>query len=359
MQHPTQLTAFVAAGLSALILAACGGGNTERNVTEVVVFGDSLSDVGTYNPTTLDLDASNDRPDGLKFTVNPGAVWTEVVAGAYGISLRPNKQVNFGSPVAISSPVTVPANGKIITIGGSVYAQGGARLSVDGANGGLVPANASIPWPTQQATALSITTQVSTYLGTRTKFTDNQLVLMQGGANDFFAFLGGVAAGQIAPTPANVGATVTTVATAMVTQVKTVVASGATKVMYANLPDLGSTPQFAGTPLQALATQMTDAYNAAVASALSGTPVVVFDLNTVFKDVMANPSSFGLTNVTGTACKADATGAVQSLTCSAATVVAAGAQNAYLFADKVHPTPAGHKLWGDRAAALALSKFPL
>jgi phospholipase/lecithinase/hemolysin len=38
--------------------------------------------------------------------------------------------------------------------------------------------------------------------------------------------------------------------------------------------------------------------------------------------------------------------------------VAPGADRSYVFADGVHPTPAGHKLWGDGATAAALSHFP-
>ncbi len=351
-----KIATLVAASFVAALVAACGGGgDTERHVTEVVSFGDSLSDVGTYNPTTLDLDATNDRPDGLKFTVNPGAVWTEIVASNYSLSLRPNKQVNFGSPVAFTSGgISVPANGVIRDIGGTSYAQGGARIATDLTTGGIVAASQTIPWPTQQATALSIKTQIDNYLAARGSFNANQVVLIQGGANDFFAFLGGVAQQLI--DPATAPAVIQANVTAMITQINRLQAAGATKILYANMPDLGSTPQFRTTALAGLATTLTVNYNAAVAAAMPA-GVVTYDLKALFDQVIANPASYGLTNVTDIACD-PVKSPSGSLTCSSATLVAVGAERLYVFADGVHPTPAGHKLWGDAAAATALANFP-
>ena len=348
------MAAFVAASFVAVLLAACGGGgNTDRNITEVVSFGDSLSDVGTYNPTTLDLDPTNDRPDGLKFTVNPAPIWSEIVAANYSFSLRPNKQVNFGSPVAFTTNgVSVPANGVIKDIGGTSYAQGGARIATDLTTGGIVAASQSIPWPTQQATALSIKTQIDNYLAARGSFNPHQVVLIQGGANDFFAFLGGVANSTI--DPATAPAVISANVTAMITQINRLVAAGATKIVYANLPDLGATPQFRTTALAGLATTLSVQYNAAVAAAMPA-GVVTYDVKGLFDKVIASPATYGLSNVTGMAC--DPAKASSSLVCSQSTLIAAGADRSYVFADGVHPTPAGHKLWGDAAAATALAHF--
>ena len=173
-----------------------------------------------------------------------------------------------------------------------------------------------------------------------------------GGANDFFAFLSGVAGSTI--DPATAPAVISANVTAMITQINRLTAAGATKIVYANLPDLGSTPQFRSTPLAGLATTLTVQYNAAVAAAMPA-GVVIYDLKALFDGVIANPAAYGLSNVTGMAC--DPAKASSSLVCSQTTLIAAGADRSYVFADGVHPTPAGHKLWGDAAAATALAHF--
>ena len=73
------------------VLSACGGhgsnsgnGNTATSAggvnLQIVSFGDSLSDVGTYAPIASVL-------GGGRFTTNPGQVWTQDVAQYYGDTL--------------------------------------------------------------------------------------------------------------------------------------------------------------------------------------------------------------------------------------------------------------------------------
>jgi phospholipase/lecithinase/hemolysin len=111
------------AGAAFAMLAACGGGggggssNTSSANTstptggvnlQVVSFGDSLSDVGTYAPV---ITASF---GGGRFTTNPGEVWTQKVAEYYGGTLSAAYLGGFGQPLAAST--------------GLGYAQGGARV---------------------------------------------------------------------------------------------------------------------------------------------------------------------------------------------------------------------------------------
>ena len=106
--------------VSAVLLAACGGGDpdvpgsgapagapTDKGTfTAIVSFGDSLSDVGTYAPATSL--AGNGTPPffGGKFTTNEtsngvpdanplGKVWVEDVAADLGILVTP-AEVGFG-----------------------------------------------------------------------------------------------------------------------------------------------------------------------------------------------------------------------------------------------------------------------
>ena len=320
---------------------------SSQSLTQVVAFGDSLSDAGTYNPTTADANPDNDIPSGLTFSTKPGMTWAAYVAISFGHTLTPNQQVNFG---------IVGNGGEVLELGGLSYAEGGARIEMDAPNGGVVMQ--TIPnvgtVPVQLATSRSINTQIDDYLAEHGNAFDEQtLVLIQGGANDFFAFLGAVAAN---PALANTApAVISAAATAMVNQVGRLNAAGATRIIYSNLPDLGITPQFRTTPLAGLATQLSLAYNAAVANALNGLGVDVFDTATLIQQVAASPSTYGFTNATTPACNSFTTpgnpATLSALICFPTTLVAPGADLTYVFADGVHPTAGAHALWGDQVIA--------
>ena len=109
--------------VSALLLAACGGGDpdvpgsgspsgaptTKGAFTAVVSFGDSLSDVGTYAPATS-LAGNGTMPYFAgKFTTNdttpssvPGAalgkIWVENLAASLGLAVTPAETGGFGGP---------------------------------------------------------------------------------------------------------------------------------------------------------------------------------------------------------------------------------------------------------------------
>src|ERR1700722_4759690 len=87
------------------MLAACGGGSDNNNNNtpaggvklQVVSFGDSLSDVGTYAPVA----AANFG--GGRFTTNPGQIWTQNVAQYYGGTLTAANTGGFGIPLSAAS----------------------------------------------------------------------------------------------------------------------------------------------------------------------------------------------------------------------------------------------------------------
>jgi phospholipase/lecithinase/hemolysin len=334
-----------------VLLSACNDEGTEATVrppasaqvvTQVISFGDSLSDVGTYNPTTADTNPANDLPAGLTFSTKPGMMWNAHVAINFGHTLSPNRQVRFG---------VVGNGGEVIELGGLAYAEGGARIEEDAPNGGVVmqpiPNVGSVP--VQLATSRAIRTQIDDYLTEHGNAIDEQaLVLIQGGANDFFGFLG-----QVAQNPAlanNAPAFIAATATAMVTQIGRLQAAGASRIIYSSLPDLGLTPQFRTTALAGLASQVSAGYNAAVANALSSSGVHVFDTAAFMQQVVASPSTYGFTNATTPACTSLTTpgnpASLSALICFPTTVVSPGADVTYLFADAVHPTASAHALWG-------------
>ena len=95
--------------IPALVLSLFAAfGSAESNAAQfsnVYVFGDSLSDAGYYRGflASLGLPASLVATLG-RFTINPGPVWSELVAAHYGVT-------NPG-----------PSNA-----GGTIFAQGGAH----------------------------------------------------------------------------------------------------------------------------------------------------------------------------------------------------------------------------------------
>src|SRR5579862_3969033 len=92
-QHWLRVTQIAMASTAFALLAACGGGSDNNNNAsstpaggvklQVVSFGDSLSDVGTYSPVI------QGSFGGGRFTTNPGEVWTQKVAEYYGGTLTP------------------------------------------------------------------------------------------------------------------------------------------------------------------------------------------------------------------------------------------------------------------------------
>jgi phospholipase/lecithinase/hemolysin len=104
-------------------------------------------------------------------------------------------------------------------------------------------------------------------------------------------------------------------------------------------------------------------FNTTLLAGLSGSSARIISSEAVFASVRANPSTFGLTNVTTPACATTAFNATgTSLLCNGSPAalfardsvpnfngLAPGASaSTYLFADTVHPTTAGHKILAEQ-----------
>lgn len=176
----TSLIACLVFGLS-----GCGGQNEARQTPKVsyasvVSFGDSLSDPGAYKADpTLSVVA---QLGGGLFTVNgivgavgsepvPSYTWAQLVsAAAIGQVSCAARIGGFGVPV---SNITACTN----------YAQGGSRVTDPVGTGHAANGSAALTEP--------IVTQVANYLSRNNGvFTGNELVTVQGGANELFAQAG-------------------------------------------------------------------------------------------------------------------------------------------------------------------------
>ena len=324
----------VASAALALGLTACGGESDQSGssnsgnpkVQRMVVFGDSLSDAGTYTPAAAPV-------GGGKFTTNPGPVWAETVASQLGVALTP-AVMGYANQVQ-----TCPKPGCFD------YAQGGSRVTdVNGIghNGGT----GALTYPVKQQLANFYAASNNTFNGS------GDVVFVFGGNNDIFYWAAAVATPGSGVTPAIATAQVQQAATDLVSYVKDMISKNATQLYVFNLPDSSLTPQgVSGGPQgQALLHALVGVFNTTLQTGLAGTTARVIDFNSQLTAVIQNGTQFGFSNTSTPACDATKINALvpsaggSSLFCSANTLVAAGADQSYLFADGVHPTTGGHRL---------------
>jgi phospholipase/lecithinase/hemolysin len=306
------------------LLSACGGhgsGSGNGSATtpaggvnlQVVSFGDSLSDVGTYAPIASAV-------GGGRFTTNPGQVWTQDVARYYGDTL--------------SAAFTIDITHKLSAQNGLGYAEGGATVATPADQYAfLTDIIGDIEMPISQ--------QVSSYLSAHKSFNSNQLVLVWAGANDVL---------RAGPLPA-AAQTVETAATVLAQLVGQMVQAGATHVAVVNLPNIGLSPDgLASSDGGANLTQLSQLFNSSLNAALQTnglqSKVIQIDAYTWLNQIIANfqANGFAVAN-TGVACDPGKTPRQSALLCSPATYVAANADQTYMFADNLHPTTHLHALF--------------
>jgi phospholipase/lecithinase/hemolysin len=302
---------------------------------QVVVFGDSLLDVGTYQQF------AKAKFDGGQFTTNPSKIFVQNLACIYGDLLLPAFQGGFGRPLAPS--------------GGFDYAQGGSRVSMQpGINHG---ASGTPNADFSRQTTIPVTDQLNTYLSVNQRFHPNQLVVINGGANDVFFNL---EVAQTAGTAAALQAAEQAIAQSasdLANVVDIAVAKGATHVVVLNLPDIGTTPQgFASADHGQSLTQISQLFNSTLQSALQSKnlldKVVLIDAFNLVDNIVTHFHDFGfkVSNAAmacnlqaqiekATALKLDdPTQFGESLFCSPATFTTKDADESFMFADTVHPT---------------------
>jgi phospholipase/lecithinase/hemolysin len=236
------------------------------------------------------------------------------------------------------------------------YAQGGARVTNP-----IGPGNAALlalgdPNGAIGQLTKPVVSQIAAHLAASGgSFAPDDLVTVLAGGNDLFmnlaTFEALVAGGtSVLEAQEEVVESMKTAGAELAGYVKTqIVANGATRVVVVNVPDIAITPEFLTQPAetQALVELMVQSFNAELAKGLEETEsnVLQVDLYSTSKDQAANPTQYGLTNVTNPAC--DLTVALKdlptSLVCTTSTLVP-DATETWAFADTVHPTPYGYQL---------------
>jgi len=278
------------------------------SISQLVVFGDSLSDTGNVYiatggamPAPPDYSAGlyTDGPDSTPSTSGPQGVWIQQLARMMGLT----------SPAPYLSPA-----------GGTNYAFGGALTGHDPTFG-----SGGEPY---------VGDQLSLYLtGHPGGLPSNALYVFWAGANDIFDTFAGLIHEQPQQAATNLAA-----------NINTLYADGARDFLWLNMPALGDTPD--GLALGSVASQelnlASQEYNAAWSSSIGlldaqdpGIDIVGVNVYGLVESMLADPSAYGFTNVTSPA---------QGLSVD---------PNTYLFWDGVHPTTEGHF----QVASLAYQDF--
>ena len=356
---------------AAAFLAGCGGdsaGDQSPRVgfTQMVNFGDSLSDVGTYDVGVVKLQG------GGHFSINgQGATgllyinWTEFLAATLKLS-QPCAAETGLTPFVGAVPIVGDETPTFhdASNGGSClnYAQGGSRVTLQPG-----PGNVALFHPTDPSTAgnalgaltIPVHDQIQNYLNHNGQaFSPSALVTVLAGANDVFVQTATVTAEITAgmPQAQAVGgaiAAMTQAADDLANDVNTMIlAKGASHVVVVNIPDASLTPSAAqsGAAGIALTKQLVQTFNTELAAKLqAGSSLLLVDAFTASEDQATNKAQYGLTDVTTSVCTSSS-----SLLCTKNTLIAAvapaasgalaSAANTYEYADGVHPTPYGYRL---------------
>lgn len=259
-----------------------------QSFTQIVAFGDSLSDVGNVNNQTFGISPGSGYFQG-RFSNGP--VWIENVASSYSLPALDYSRKN-----------------------GKNYAYGGVKTG----SGSTSYFIFSFP---------NIGTQINNYLGSNTA-NASTLYSLWGGGNDLMD---------------NLAVNTQAVVNNLVNHVTALNNAGGRYVIVPNLPPLGEIPKYRNTANRTAYNTLTGNFNSQLAAAMTTLdgqlPIKIYqlDVQQMFNEVFANPAGYGFSNVTT---QAFANGS------------AVANPDQYLFWDDVHPTRIGHQQVAGRVTDL-------
>lgn len=300
----------------AITLSSVGAAQAS-DYSSVTFFGDSLTDGGYFKKATEALG----HPQSGQYTTNPDNTWATPFAESLGLNSVQNTYDE--------------ATGQQTTAGNN-YAIGGARSGIDLQHDKYEDTTGK-PLP-----VYSTRSQVDRYLADK-NIDSKGLYTVWTGANDLFAVV------KDLPNASNI---ISSAVSDEVATVKKLHDNGANYIVVPNIPDVGLTPSFVGTPLATFGTDLVKQYNEALSSGVKNTGANVIPLDTfsLVQQVAANPTAYGFSNVTDKACKDSS-----SVECGRADLDKPGAENSYFFADGVHPTGRAHRMIADYANAAVIA----
>lgn len=313
-------TPLLSIALSLASLTACA-----TTFNRLVVFGDSLSDVGTYA-------GSGSTSDGGKFTTNPGPIWIENIAQELKLEMKPHVHEGFGQPSQV--------------VGGFNYSQGGSRLVLKNGDG-------------TRLTARPIVEQIGIFLIDNHEFKETDLVIIQGGANDITNLLLQFKGKKI--TSLEAVAQATQAAEDFSVILHNIKNSNGKNLVAINLPAIEKTPTVLAIDpaTQKVVADMVLSFNQKLAAKMDGVDFLLIDINSFDNIVNQKYSDYGFINITEPACKLAQLPGRSSLFCNSETLVNPQAAQNYKFADGQHPTTGFSKVVSDYILIQIKSKFKL
>ncbi|MEF8699020.1 MAG: SGNH/GDSL hydrolase family protein [Candidatus Accumulibacter sp. UW20] len=322
-----------ALALSATLMVPVSASAALQQLTDLFVFGDSLSDGGNSGLLSAAYPAEN--PSGIVFPPSPYF----------------NGQYSNG-PVAVDYLWQAYNPGdtrfKPSLAGGTNYALGGSTSGRENFNS----ISSSVPASLQPAFAQkSNAWQVQSFLSSTPVFDPTtSLFVVWLFPNDVFNWLqtgqtpGTVAGGP--PVAADPAALIANGLTNVASTVAALAGQGAQRFLIPNLPDLGSIPG-AGPLGNPALTTLSTAYNtelalllAALDNLLPATEIIGYDTFGLLNRIRNDPTAYGF-EVADRSCVANL----------ASGVCNPGNWDKWLFWDDVHPTTAAHRLLGEQFAA--------
>ena len=268
------------------------------SITNLIAFGDSLSDMGNGNQSAV-VSAVFSSPPYWQGRFSNGPVWLEYLSDAY------NVQTSFGTGTSL---------GDNRAYGGSQTGQGYSYV--------LLP---------------NVGTQITNYFANvESTIPSSTIVSLWSGGNDF---LYGTANAN-------------TIVANMESHIRQLESGGAEEFIIPNLPPLEKTPEVKSrsqSQQNAIGSEVV-LYNQKLSNLVVdmrselGVTIHYIDAWNLFNDILLNKESLGLTNTQDSACS----GGVSLLPlpiCSSGDPVVANADE-YLFFDKAHPTRVMHQFIG-------------
>lgn len=245
-----------------------------------------------------------------------GSIWVEYLAEDLGLSLDTRNDFAYGGAT------TGQENGL-----NPLLSQFGVPITLPGLQQQVATFQSQNPIPEQDA-----------------------LYILWAGANDY-----------LNPNLTDPQGTVQSAIVNLSTAVTTLASGGAKNFLIANLPDLGKLPLTREDPVRSQGLSfLSSAHNTALAQTLGilpstlGVNIIPLDVNDLVNQTIANPSRFGLTNVTEQCLPATPlfpNAPAPSTPCDPIK----DAPN-YLFWDPLHPTTRGHEILGEYAYSVLKSK---
>ncbi len=269
--------------------------------SNILVFGDSLSDMGNAKDTIN----TPDVPPYWNGRFSNGPVWIEHFSDSMAIDTTRGTGTQAGDNRAF---------------GGSQTGQGYSYL--------ILP---------------NVGTQINSYLtNVQANIANDELVVLWAGGNDFLY-------GSANPE---------TISANMASHITTLSQAGATRFIVPNLPPLETTPEVQSRSASAQAQMAADVieYNQRLATVVAdlvsslNIEVQLLDTHTLFNQIVNNAGHLGITNTIDSACSS--TGSILPLPiCNSGDSVVSNVEQ-YLYFDKAHPTATVHAAVGDFADSI-------